>query len=512
MKILIALFILCSASVSWGQMLRFKITGQSDTTIHLVKYTGAKLFYADTAQIKGGYVEFNGAKQKPGMFAVLLPGQQMFEFIYNNEEVSIEVTKPDFLGTMKIKKSDENKVFQEYIQYITTKKTEAGELSKKRDALDKNSAEYKSLNDQIDAISAEVTKYQKELIKNNPTKLVSKIVYMSMDIDIPEAPKNEKGEIIDSNYRFNYFRAHYFDHVDFNDDRLVNFSIFHNKLEYYFSNKMMIQHWDTVLHYAYKIADQLDPKSKTFEYVVSWITSTYGKSKIMGMDKVYVMMADKYYCTRNAEGKSPAFWMTEEKLTELCDKISIQKHLVMGVVPPNIILPDSTRDNYQFANWVNMMNLDAEYTIVYFWDPECGHCKKITPKLERLYKEKFKDRNIEIYAVGKAIGDEYSKWKKFIREHDLTFINVALTDSIFKLAKENARILIPKYTTLESLNAQQTYDVFSTPRVFVLNKNKEIIAKQLSISQLEDLLDKLQNKTDLPKIFPPDPEEDEQMN
>jgi hypothetical protein len=45
----------------------------------------------------------------------------------------------------------------------------------------------------------------------------------------------------------------------------------------------------------------------------------------------------------------------------------------------------------------------------------------------------------------------------------------------------------------------------------VLDKDKKIIAKSLSVSQLEEMLDRLQGKEDLPKIFPPDPEEDEQM-
>jgi hypothetical protein len=68
-----------------------------------------------------------------------------------------------------------------------------------------------------------------------------------------------------------------------------------------------------------------------------------------------------------------------------------------------------------------------------------------------------------------------------------------------------------KPTTLQSLNYQQTYDIYSTPKVFVLDKDKKIIAKNLSISQLEDLLDRLQNKSELPKLFPPDPEEDKHM-
>jgi hypothetical protein len=77
---------------------------------------------------------------------------------------------------------------------------------------------------------------------------------------------------------------------------------------------------------------------------------------------------------------------------------------------------------------------------------------------------------------------------------------------------EDARQFVPKYTTIESLNYQTTYDVFSSPKVFVLDKDKKIVAKSITLSQLEDFLDMMQDKKDAPKLFPPDPEEDEQMH
>jgi len=472
-SVFILTFVLIS-SLTFGQKMRFKITGQKDTTVHLVKYFGKGLYYADTAELKGGFVEFDGSKQQPGILGVFLPGQKFFEFIYNKEEIYMETTAPDFVGTMKVKKSEENKIFMEYVKYISSRKIKIDSLVKERAKFKDFDNQYKLLTPQIDALNKEVTDYQNNLIETHKTMLVAKIVKMSMDVEIPEAPKDEKGNIIDSSFRFNYFRAHYWDNIDLMDDRLVHTPVFHNKLEYYFGKNMMIQHWDTVLYHAFKFCDGLNPKSKTFEYCVSWITSSYGKSNIMGMDKVYILMADRYYCSKNAEGKSPAFWMTPEKLDDLCKKIPVQKNLVIGAKPPNLILRDTTD-----VNWRDFYSLKSEYTILYFWDPECGHCKKITPKLETLYKEKFKDRNIEIFSVGKAVGEDFQKWKDFIRTNDMTFINVAVTNSLFEAAMEDARQFVPKYTTIESLNYQTTYDIFSTPKVFVLDKDKKIIAKSI---------------------------------
>ena len=276
---------------------------------------------------------------------------------------------------------------------------------------------------------------------------------------------------------------------------------------------MMIQHWDTVTKFAFEFCDRLNPTSKMFEYSVGWITSSFGKSKIMGMDKVYLEMLNRYYCTDNLEGESPAFWVGEDKFDDLCDNLKNKLRLTIGSKPFNLYLKD-TSDQV----WVDFYSLNSDYTILYFWDPECGHCKKTTPKLETLYKEKCKARNIEIFSVGKAIGDDFGKWKKFIRENKLTFINAAITDRLYTDAKETPEKFVPLYpgepnkpTTLESLNYQNTYDIFSTPKVFLLDKDKKIIAKSISISQLEEMLDRLQGFEDLPKLFPPDPEEDAQM-
>lgn len=504
MKIAIILAGLMMSTGLFAQKIKFKINNERDTTVFLVKYYGKGMYYADTAVMKKGVVEFDGKLQKAGVLAFLMPGQKYFDFIYNNEEISLETTGPEYAKNMIVKKSEENKVFFEYVNFITTERMKVTELSKKREAMKKDDPEYKKLTEQIDAISKGVVAYQDKLVKDNPTKLVSKIVKMSMDIVIPEAPKNEKGIVIDSNFAYKYYRDHYFDNIDLKDDRLLNTPMFHSKFEDFFSKKMLIQHPDTIIKYSYIFIDKLDQKSELFKYCLTHITSTSEKSNIMGMDKIFVRLGQRYYCAKNAEGKSPAYWMTEEKLKDICEKVEVNKNLVQGVVPPNVILRDTTD-----SKWIDYYSIKADYTILYFWDPECGHCKTSTPKLQKLYAEKLKARNVEVFAVGKAVGEDFVKWKQFIKKNGLTFINVGLTDKLFTAAQQDARQFVPKFTTIQSLNYQETFDIFSTPRVFVLDKDKKIIAKQLSIAQLEDFLDHLQNYKG-PKIIEPDPEHDEE--
>jgi len=509
MKLILTATFVVLTTLSFGQQIKFKIAGQKDTTVNLVRYFGKGLYYADTAEMKDGVAIFDGSKEKSGILALYLPGQQMLEFIFNGEEIYIETALPNLMKSAKIKKSDENKIFSGYISFIASKKERSIKLVEERKAIEKDSEEYNSITKKINEANDEVLSYQKNIIKDNPEMLVSKIIKMSMDIVIPDSPTNEAGEIIDSSFRFNYYREHFFDNIDLTDDRLVRTPIYHNKLNTYFSKQMMVQHWDTVLHYAFKLCDQLLLGSEMYQYNVSWITSQYEQSKIMGMDKVFVMMGDRYYRGNDSKGDPKAFWMKKESLDKLVDKVDVNMNLVIGSKPVNISLLDTTDQK-----WYDFYSLDAEYTILYFWDPQCGHCKKITPKLQTLYEEKFKARNIEIFAIGKAVGEDFENWKKFISDNNLEFINVAVTDRLYTEAMKDARQFVPKYTSIESLNYQKTYDVFTSPKVFILDKDKTIIAKSLSISQLENLMDRLQDKADLPKLFPPDLEnpEDEQMH
>lgn len=505
-NLLITLLIVFVGFNGFSQNLKFKVEGLQDTTVHLVKYVGSKLYYADTAELKNSVVTFDGSKQEPGIMALLLPGQRYFEFIYNNEDVHIETKSPNYVEHMVVKKSEENKLFLEYILKIKESSKKGVELTEKRKATDpEDKAAMTKVTKQLDDLNEEVVSYQKNLVKENPEMFVSKVVKMSSDIEIPEPPRNKDGSLVDSSFSYKYLRAHYFDNVDFTDDRLVNTPIIQKKLEYYYSKNMLLQHPDTLIKYLTPVVDSIPTGTMMYRFFVTKMVSNFEKSKIMGMDKVVNVFLDRYYCARDKEGNPKGYWMDQEKLDELCKDNKTRLRLVQGEVPPNLILPDSTNEK-----WYNLHELESEYVILFFWDPECGHCKKETPKLQKLYANKLKDRNVEIFAVGKATGDDFENWKAFIRKHNLSFINVGVTEKIYQQAKENPRSLIPSKTTLESLNYQETYDIYSTPRVWILDKDKKIVAKSLSVAQIERYLDRLQGYEDSEKLIEEDKEKEKE--
>ena len=529
-QLLIVLLVLVGYQAQ-AQKIHFKIDGQeNETTVHLVKYFGTNLFYADTAEMVNGSVTFDGSKQKGGLLALYIPNQNLLEFVFSgDEDVDIRSKGPNFMQNAEAKKSKENALFYGYVQMIGTRRPLVDQFRKDQQNHDEGSEQWLALQEKIEAMNKEVEDFRNNLLEKHSDMLATKILKMSFEVEVPDGPVDEEGKPLDENFRYKYFKAHYWDNIDLTDDRLMRTKIFGEKLDYYFSKKMLLQHWDSILVEAFDFIDQFDLKSDYFQYCVSTLTNNYSKSKIMGMNKVYVYLGKRYYCGDETEfklgdrvfkgvlgedGKSAAHWTKESQRLKLCDNVNTHFNLVMGATPPNIKLHDTTDVVYH-----DFMSLDNDYKVLYFWDPECGHCKKITPKLQTLYEKKWRDRNIEVFAIGKADSKElFDKWKKFIVENNLEFINVALTYTMKEAAMDETpgqpklRQLLTE-TTLESLNYQQQYDIFATPKVWILNDKNEIIAYSLTVSQLEDLFDKLQDVQDAEKIFPPEQnQEDEQMH
>ena len=162
--------------MSYGQKLKFKVKNQKDTTVHLIKYFGTKKFYADTAEMKNGIVEFDGRKQASGILGLLMPGQRYFEFIYNNEDIDLETEGPDYAGNLIVNKSEENNVFIPYIRFIGSQKSKMNKLGQERASLQKTDSRYDELTKEIKSVNAGVQAYQENIIAENDGMLVAKIV------------------------------------------------------------------------------------------------------------------------------------------------------------------------------------------------------------------------------------------------------------------------------------------------------------------------------------------------
>ncbi|MEZ4917010.1 MAG: TlpA disulfide reductase family protein [Chitinophagales bacterium] len=203
--------------------------------------------------------------------------------------------------------------------------------------------------------------------------------------------------------------------------------------------------------YVLKKAEQND---KVFQYVLVTLLNKYANSKVMGDDAVYVHLVNNYYAT------DKAWWTDEETVNKMKERAGALEPILIGKISPDLNLRDTT-----VTNFVRLHSVESDYTIIFIWDPDCGHCKKAAPVLKKFY-DKHKNDGIKVYAITTVSIEELDKWKKFIRENDLNFINVG---DLYHQTK-----------------FRDLYDISSTPQIFILDSKKEIIAKRLGVEQLEN--------------------------
>jgi len=464
-----------------------RINGAAKDTVYLANYYGNKLYYTDTAIADAkGNVVFNSPRgYKAGVYAVVVPGPKYFEVVVNEPVIELATEKSDLLGRLEVMKSKENEVFIGYIKFLNERKLEGDALRAQLDGAADPIARA-GVKARMEDLDKQVKAYQRDLLATNPGTLAASLVRMSMPVDLPEARKADGS--LDSSAAYYNYRAHFWDNTDLQDDRIVRVPVFANRFDEYIG-KVVPQVPDTINKLVDELVARLKPGSELFKYVVHNITHRYETSDIMGMDGVFAHMALTYYCPKDGK-PGRADWMEADKLKELCERAKKLAPLVLGKKAPALCLTDTTEQK-----WINFYDLPQEYILIVFWDPHCGHCKEELPKIHAVYKEKLKALGVEVFAVSKAVDSTMmADWKKFIREKDLDWVNVGLTWHVFEEAKKNPRAFIPKYTTIESLNYAETYDVYSTPKVFLVNGDRKIVGKSLNPEQIEDLVRKLKER------------------
>ncbi|MBL4586833.1 MAG: DUF5106 domain-containing protein, partial [Flavobacteriales bacterium] len=382
MRIIGLCALMLAANVSFGQESGYKIEltidGCAEGNAILAYYYGNKQYIKDSTKVDAnGKFVFKGSETlDQGIYiAVMPPDNKFLEVIIDSDQhFKLSSTYASPVENMKVVGNEENALFYKYRGFLSKQMKRNAPNSKRIKELQKQDSlgfkelpEYKKIVEKMGKVDEEVKEYKNKFIKDHPNAFMTKVFLASKDPDIPEIPVLENGRK-DSTFQWRYFKNHYWDLIDFSDDRILRTPVFHNKLER-FMTKTIVQVPDSIIKEADILVEKARKSEELFKYIVFWVTSHFETSKQMGMDAVFVHMAKTYYVT------GQAFWADSTTVSKIGERARKLSYGLLGVTAPNLIMKD-TSDNIQI-----MHAIQSEYTIAYFWDPECGHCKKVTPKV-----------------------------------------------------------------------------------------------------------------------------------
>ena len=454
-----------------GYKIDGEIIGLQDSTVMLAYYFGGKQYATDTARVINGKFTFQGEKElKGGMYLVVLSENKYFDLIICEKNFSFSTKLTDLYGSMSFKKSKENPPFYDYLNFITQMQEKITPIMQQLESV---TEEDKKTEIQIERkkIDQEVKSYRAAFMSNHSDKFFSKIIQATTEIDIPESPLDSAGNP-DKTFPYRYYKKHFWDNMDFSDEKMLRTPIFFSKLDQYL-DKLTAKHPDSINASADIVVNLSRANKDIFQYVVSYITSTYERSKIMGMDAVFVHMVEKYYMTNQCD------WVDSTQLVKIADRA--QK------IAPNLI----GRKASEFLDFYGrpfmkdtsgithtLSEIKADYTVLVFFGPTCGHCKKEMPKIKNNVDSLVSvGYNIETFAV--ATEFDKNEWKKFIHEQKTgDWINVADINH-----DEDGN-------PVASSDWRDKYDIYSTPVLYLLDKDKKIIAKRISHTQLVEIITK----------------------
>ncbi len=462
------LTILClAAHARDGYSIRAKMGHIQDSLVYLAHYSGKTqvVYKTDSARVSGkGEVSFNSAQKLTGGIYMLLPASQgnYFEFLLSNgDDFSMSLDLKDVVNTIRFKGSDENTRFYAYQQQLvrydkqqTTLKTKLGTA--------KTQTDTQQLRNESAAITKALNQYRDDYRAGYPNTLLAHIFGAIKEPEIPQAfPKLANGQT-DSAYGYRFYKTHYWDWFAFTDERLVNTPIYHRKLDEYF-NKILPQVPDSIIPEADKILAKTRGAEDLFKYTLNFLTYNASGSKIMGMDEVFVHLVDQYYM----RGDAP--WTDSALMARLIDRAYKITPNMVGHKGHDLAL--QTIDGRP----INLYDINAPYTLLIFWAPDCGHCRTELPLLDSVYRTHLKGLGVKVLAVKSADGT-IEGCKKFIEE------------------KNMSRDWIYAHDTARTSNYGYFYDVITTPAIYLLDEHKIIRGKKLGADNITGLVDFLEKK------------------
>lgn len=464
-----ALFAAVSLFAQDGYEIKVTLKPFRNEFIYLGHYSGKQFPLDDSVKLNDkGEGVFKGAKKLGGgIYIIVYPAKnKFFEFLLDKQQRFSIIADTANLTAKKFINSPDNTLFDTYQQYMNTKGLSVDSASRALRAAT-NAKDSATFTARLQAVNKEISDYRKQIIAKNPDNILSVLLHLMQEPQVPPAEKHPGGKY-DSTFAYRYFKDHYWDGVNFWDDRITRTpaTLFEDRLDKYY-NTLVFPSADSVNKEIDWMLGYASISKELTRYLLVKFVTRYLNMKYMWEDAVFVHLFEKYFAQKEYD------WLTPGGKKIITERAYSLIPNILGNPAENISLPDTS------GKIQTLYGDSSRFTIVTFWDPTCGHCKETLPILDSMYRAKWKSSDVKMFAVAKETDGTKKDWMDFIHSKHLE----DWTHVYYSKADEKTRIdaNIPGYS--------QLYDVQSFPTMYLLDKNKRIVAKKLSWQQTDDIIE-----------------------
>ncbi len=427
----------------------FTLQGQLDSlpnqTVYLLTFYGEKNSLLDSALTDG-----NGTFSielpvtlAPGLLRVSWGQEKFVDLVYNRENIRFHTDANQPADNLEITESVENRIYFDFMMADRINQTKLELLQPVVDYFPEQDSFYFNAVANYERIQRKQAILLDSLKRMFPDSYTVKILSLYSSPFLPAS--------LSPNIRLEYLKQHYFDLVDFNDTDLLRSNVWANKaisyLALYSNNRFTQKQLETEFIKAVTVMlSAAGDNPELFKFLLDYLVSGFDKYHF---EDVITYMAENF--------QDPFACEDQEKKSALQKKLETFKKIAIGQSAPDFEVPDTSDQP------VKLSEIDSEYTLLMFWSSECGHCTQMMPKAKALY-EAQNPKRYEILAV--SIDTRREDWMQIVNDQKLTWINAS---------------------ELKGFDGKSAdlYNIYATPTMFLLDRNKQIVAKPISYRELE---------------------------
>lgn len=460
-----------SASKGYDIQISIPDAFKAGDTVLLGYYYSDGRYVQDTAYATANAVRFTGdTLLAEGMYFVLLPSHSYFDLLIGQEQaftinakaISIADSTTTVEGAPMVR---DFLLYQHELMRLQKRFREVNaldSLAKAENEKDPKSTEsYKKAQTIRKQAAARMERYANQTIEAHRDDMLGKFILSTQEVEIPEPPVEVKSshnpDSASMMWRLHYYAQHYMDNVDLSFAGLLRTPTFESKINYYL-DKVLLSIPDTISRYCDTLLERASKNERMMRYLTTFLLNKYQVHELMGMDAVFVHIADNYFL----KGRTP--WIEEELIGKIRERADALRPNLIGKKAPDFTVEDVFKRNF------SLHNLKAKTAIVIvFWEPECSHCQVAVPKIDSAYRA-HRDKGVEI--VGFMTQGNGPKWVEYIEKHKLAGWHHV-------------------WDPYRKSNFDKNYDIYSTPVIYILKPDHTIFAKRIGSDQVGPILEEM---------------------
>ncbi len=383
------------------------------------------------------YAQFMGTQQ-----------QTVFDFIFNNENVEIALDFNNPEQSAEVIQSQENKLYFDFLKKDINYFQKLGILEQVVSQYpDKDEFYHQALN--------YYTRYQQEreavidsTYKAAPQMLATRIINTRR---MPYSPGGITNEQRDSIFKSDFLKK-----IEFIDTSLLYTNIYTDKIFQYinlFFDRQLgpRENEAKIIQVLDKIMPQISVNEEIKNQLLQFMISGFESMK---MEEVLAHISANYLqqCSNTS-------------MELIKRRLEGYKKMAIGQKVPDVLATDANN------NPVSLYADVTPYTLLIFWHTECGHCQALMNELPGMVqKDIFQQHNVKIITI--SIDENRKNWEDYSQQHQLNWTNAYVEGSF-------------------SSDAANDFNLFATPTMFLLDNEHTIIAKPITLQELQQSIENL---------------------